>query len=226
MNCKFTDIWERRDKIQLNVMKDWVNNEWAKGRNRYLTFLVRIKDKGLVEKMIEIQDRLSIIPCVDPFPKNYFHITVKGCGFLAKSEKYEDDVSIESLQKIINRAEEVLQTFNNFDIFLSKLNIFSDVVLIEVYDDGKIGELNKRLQAIPEIRKMRFDHPNLLPHVSIAQFQNNEEFARLIADLEKIRDIEFGTVTINSIQLVIAHLHKKYPKLETIHTFRSKQQQN
>ena len=222
MNYKFTDIWKTRNKIQLTLTKDWINNEWAKGRNQFLTFLVRIKDKGLVEKITEIQDRLSTIPCVDPFPKDYFHITVKGCGFLAKSEKYEDDVSIESLQKIINRAKEVLQTFNKFDISLSKLNIFSEVVLIEVYDDGRIGELNKRLQAIPEIKKMKFNHPNLLPHISIAQFQNNQELTRLIGNLEKMRDIKFGIVTINSIELVIAHLYKKYPELETIHTFRLK----
>ena len=67
---------------------------------------------------------------------------------------------------------------------------------------------------------MKFDHPNLLPHISIAQFQNNQELTRLIGNLEKMRDITFGTVTINSIELVIAHLHKKYPELETIHTFR------
>ena len=222
MNYKFTDIWKTRNKIQLTLTKDWINNEWAKGRNQFLTFLVRIKDKGLVEKITEIQDRLSTIPCVDPFPKDYFHITVKECGFLAKSEKYEDDVSIESLQEIINRAKEVLQTFNKFDISLSKLNIFSEVVLIEVYDDGKIGELNKRLQAIPEIKKMKFNHPNLLPHISIAQFQNNQELTRLIGNLEKMRDIKFGIVTINSIELVFAHLYKKYPELKTIHTFRLK----
>jgi len=47
MNCKFTDIWKTRNKIQLTLTKDWVNNEWAKGRNQFLTFLVRIKDEGL-----------------------------------------------------------------------------------------------------------------------------------------------------------------------------------
>jgi hypothetical protein len=86
MDYKFADIWKTRNEVKLTVMKDWVKNEWAKGRNQYLTFLVRIKDKGLVEKIIEIQDRLSTISCVDPFPKDYFHITVKGCGFLAKSK--------------------------------------------------------------------------------------------------------------------------------------------
>jgi len=174
----------------------------------------------LIHKTIEIQDKLSTIPCVDPFPRDYFHVTVKGCGFLAKSEKHEDDILIENLQKIVSQAKEVLQTFYKFNAVLSKLSIFSEVVLIEVHDEGKIGELNKELQAIPEIKKMRFDYPNLLPHISIAQFQNNQEFARLISYLEELRETEFGELTVSYVELVNAHLFGKYPILKIIRAFR------
>lgn len=200
-------------------MKDWANTDWAKGRNQYLTFLVRINDKNLIEKIIKIQDRLSTIPCVAPIPKDCFHVTVKQCGFLTESVRYEDDISVNDLQRIISQAKEVLQTFSKFHVFLSKLNIFSDVVFIEVHDGDRIGELNNRLQAIPEIGKMEFDYPNFLPHISIAQFQNRQQFTRLIGCLEKTRDVEIGTITINSIELIVAHLGKKYPKIETIQTF-------
>ena len=201
-------------------MNDWVDNDWAKGRNQYLTFLIRIRDEKLIQKIIEIQDKLSAIPCVDPFPKDYFHITVKGCGFPVESEIYEDDIPIENSQKIVSQAKEVLQTFHKFNVVLPKLNIFSEVVLIEVHDEGKIGELNKGLQAIPEIKKMKFDYPNLLPHISIAQFQNNQEFTRLISYVEKLRETEFGELTINHIELVNAHLSGSYPTLKTIHAFK------
>jgi 2'-5' RNA ligase len=217
LGSRFTDVWRDRNRTQPEITKNWVDNDWAKGRNQYLTFLIRIKDEKLIEKINEIQDRLSTIPCVDPFPQEYFHITVKGCGFLAKSERYEDDILTENLQKIISQAKEVLQTFYRFDISLSELNIFSEVVLIEVHDEGKIGELNKGLQAIPEIKKMKFDYPNLLPHISIAQFQNNQEFTRLISYLEELRETEFGELTINYIELVNAHLSGRYPTLKTIH---------
>jgi hypothetical protein len=60
-------------------------------------------------------------------------------------------------------------------VLLPRLNIFSEVVLIEVHDEGKIGELNKELQAISEMKRMRFDYPILLPHISIARFQNMEQ---------------------------------------------------
>jgi len=222
MNDRFTDVWERRKKIQLNVTKYWIDNDWTKGRNQYLTFHVRIKDEELIEKIVEIQSELSTISCVAPFPKDYFHISVAGLGFLAKSEEYEDDILIENLQRIINQAKEVLQSSSKFDVFLSKLNIFPDVVFTEVHDGGKIEEMYRRLQAIPEIRKRKFDYPSFLPHISIMHFQNNKDFTRLISYLEKLRDTEFGNMTVNCIELVNAHLFKKYPKLNTIHTFELK----
>jgi len=217
---RFADVWRERNGIQPEITSDWVDNEWAKGRNQYLTFLIRIRDEKLIQKIVEIQDKLSAIPCVDLFPRDYFHVTVKGCGFLVESEIYEDDILIENLQKIVSQAKEVLQAFHKLNVVLPKLNIFSEVVLIEVHDGGRIGELNKGLQAIPEIKKMKFDYPILLPHISIAQFQNNQEFTRLISYLEELRETEFGELTVNYIELVNAHLSGRYPTLKTIHALK------
>jgi 2'-5' RNA ligase len=222
MSVSFTDAWERRKSIQLNVTKYWVDNDWTKGRNQYLVFLVRIRDEELVEKIVEIQNILSSISCVIPFPEDYFHISVAGLGFLVKSEEYEDDILIENLQRIINQAKDVLQLSSKFDVFLSKLNIFPDVVFMEVHDKGKIEGIFRGLQAIPEIGKRKFGFPSFLPHISIMHFQNTEDFPELISHLEKLRDTEFGKMTVNSIELVNAHLSKEYPKLSTIHNFKLK----
>jgi 2'-5' RNA ligase len=201
---RFADIWGERHRIQPTI-NDWADNDWAKGRNQLLTFHIRIRDEKLIRRINEIQDKLSAIPCCDPFPKDYFHITVKSCGFLAKSREHEDDIPIENLQKIVSQAKGILQPFHKFNAVLSKLNILSDVALVEVHDKGKIGELNKGLQTIPEIRKMKFDYPNFLPHVSIAQFRNNQEFTGLISHVEKLRETEFGELTVSHVELVNAH---------------------
>lgn len=220
VESRFADVWRERNRIQPEITNDSVDNDWAKGRNQFLTFLIRIRDEELIGKIIDIQDKLSTIPCVDSFPKDYLHITVKGCGFPVESEIYEDDILIENSQKIVSQAKEVLQAFHKFNVLLPKLNIFSEVVIIEVHDEGKIGELNKGLQAIPEIKKMKFDYPILLPHISIAQFQNNQEFPRLISNLEELREKEFGELTVNYIELVNANLSGKYPILKPIHAFK------
>jgi 2'-5' RNA ligase len=138
---------------------------------------------------------------------------------LAKSKEYDDDILIEDLQRIVNQAKKAFQPLNRFDVLLSKLNIFPDVIFVEVHDGGKIGEIFRRLQAIPEIGKRRFDYPSFLPHISIMQFQENKDLTRLVDHLEKLRDTEFGKMTVHSIEIVNAHLLKKCPKLNTIHTF-------
>jgi 2'-5' RNA ligase len=217
----FADVWRERNKIQPQITSGGVDNDWAKGRNQFLTFLIRIRDEKLIRKIIEIQNKLSTIPCVDPFPsKDYLHVTVKGCGFPVESEIYEDDILIENVRAIVSQAKEVLKEFHRFNVLLPKLSIFSEVVLIEVHDEGKIGELNKGLQTVPETRKMKFDYPILLPHISIARFQNNQEFTRLISYLETLRETAFGELKVNYIDLVNANLSGKYPILKSIQTFR------
>lgn len=219
MSESFADAWRNRKKVQLNVTRYWTDSGWTKGRNQYLTFVVRIRDEELVGKIAEIQSELSTISYVAPFPKGYFHISVAGLGFLTKSIEYDDDISVENLKRIINQTKEALQPFSRFDVFLSKLNIFPDVVFVEVHDGGKIGKISKRLQEIPEIGKRSFDFPSFLPHISIMHFLDNKDLTKLIVRLEKMRDTEFGRMSVHSIELVNAHLSKRYPKLNTIHTF-------
>lgn len=185
-----------------------------------MTFHIRIEDEELIQKIIEIQEKLSTIPCIYPFPRDYFHISVKGCGFLAKSEIYVDDILTKNLRKIVNQAEKVLEPFDKFDVLLSKLNVFPQVVLVEVHDKGKIGEINQTLQTIEGIEKMEFDYPNFLPHISIAQFQNDLGFARLISQLEELRETEFGELSVNRIELVNAHLSRGCPNYKTINSFK------
>ena len=102
---RFADIWRERNRIQPEITNDWVN-DWAKGRNQSLGFLIRISDEKLIMRINEIQNKLSTIPCFDPFPKDFLHITVKGCGFLAKSEEHEDDILVENQPKIASKAKE------------------------------------------------------------------------------------------------------------------------
>lgn len=215
---RFKANWERRREISPHIMKSWTDNDWAKGRSKYLTFTARVREKNLVEKIKRVQKEISSFPCVDPFPEDYFHITVKGCGFLAEPPDHEDDIDLENLQTIIDQATEILHT-PRFRIHLRKLNLFPSVVCLEVHENGRIGAMNKELQSISEMRRMEFDYPSFLPHISVARFQNDEEFDRLVDYLEKLRDVEFGEMTTASIELVIAHLNGKHPQLESIHAF-------
>jgi 2'-5' RNA ligase len=67
---------------------------------------------------------------------------------------------------------------------------------------------------------MKFNYPVLLPHISIAQFQNNQESTRLISYLEELRETKFGELTVNYIDLVNANVSGKHPILKSIQTFK------
>jgi 2'-5' RNA ligase len=217
---RFLDIWSRRRRPP-EILTSWVDNDWSKERSRYLTFLVRVNDVSVINKALDFQSKLAAFPCIDPFPKHYFHITVKGVGFLTQSKQHSDDLLKVDVEKIISKTKDIIQSFAQFEASLTNLNYFSEVICIEVYDDNQIREMNRALLEVPEITQMDIDYPRFLPHFSVAQFKNDERFDDLLDYLEEHRKMQFGKLTVDAIELVIAHLPRygRYPRLETLCEF-------
>jgi 2'-5' RNA ligase len=223
MRDRFNSTWEERLRPP-KITENWVyNDEWAKGRTQYITFLIRIKESTIIEQVSRIQENLLQFPCVDPFPSEYLHITVKGTGkFLVGNKKNNDEIQSEELPKLISDAEIVLSSFSPFTVSLSNINCFTEVLCIEVYDEGVIREVNRTLSRVNGINKTKYDYPRFLPHMSISQFKCSEGYDDLIDYLEDARDVELGTTLIDEIELVKALLPKegRYPRLETLHRFK------
>lgn len=217
----FTKIWKLRTSVQPKVYSgNWARGGWSRGRGKYLTFVIRIDDEKVAGKILDIQKRLSVIPCVDLFPKDYFHITVKGGGFLVETKKSNDEISRKNVAEIISQAEKSLRGAREFKISLKRLNIFSDVVFVEIHDNGEISRIHELLkERVNFLRSSRFEGKSFVPHLSICGFKSEKGFDKLLKALEKLRDTSFGTYEVNSLDLVIAHLNHKYPVLETIRTF-------
>lgn len=218
---RFLGIWSRRRRPP-RILTSWVDNDWSKGRSRYLTFLVRVNVVNVINKTLDFQSILAAFPCIDPFPTRYFHITVKGVGFLTQLKEHSDDLLKVDVEKVVYQAKEVLNSFTPFEASLTNLNYFSEVICIEVYANNQIREMNRALLEVPEIMQMDIDYPRFLPHFSVAQFKNDERFDELIDYLEEHRKMQFGKLTVDAVELVIAHLPRygRYPRLETLHTFR------
>ena len=85
-------VWEKRNQTP-DVTENWVKNNWALGRNQYLTFLIKVNDDAIIERVKEIQSELSQFTCVDPFPPEYFHISIKGAGFLVPQKTEKDEIT-------------------------------------------------------------------------------------------------------------------------------------
>lgn len=219
---RYLEIWEQRRRPP-SITSNWVDNEWAKGRTEYLTFLVRIQNRQVVLEVLRLQDKLTRFPCVDKFPPEYFHVTVKETGcFLVQKKAYEDEMIEEDLKPLISEAKDILSHYPPFEASLKGLNNFIETLCVEVYDNGVIKEINRDLMRIAGVRKLRHDHPQFLPHLSIVQFKNEEKYDELIDYLDEERDIRIAEIQINSIELVkvILPRESRLPKLITMWEFR------
>lgn len=218
----YESTWGRRRDPPI-VTHSWVNNDWAKGRTDYLTFLIRIDYNSISSEVAKLQDILTVHSCLDPFPSKYLHVTVKEVAcFLVDSDPEDDELTKDQLDKMIVLADITLKDINSFEIQLKQINHFRSNIVVEAHDDGSVREINKRLMELEGVKKLTYDYPRFLPHMSICQFKTAEGHDEMVDTLEKIRNKSIGRFNVTQIDLVKAILPKKgrYPVLETLHSFR------
>jgi 2'-5' RNA ligase len=213
-------VWEKRYQ-KPDIIESWVETEWARGRNQYLTFLIKVKDDAIFTRVKEIQSELSQFTCIDPFTREYFHISIKGVGFLVPQKTTEDEITRDDLPRIIREARTRLKEVSPFEVKLENLNNFVSAIVVQAHDGGVIRHIHETLGEIPGFRKASY-YPGYLPHLSIAQYKSEEEYEEFIEYLEKNRDTRVGQLRIDTVELVIAHLPVKEPspRLETIEVFK------
>jgi len=218
--AKFNEVWERRSEPPY-VTESWVDNDWAKGRTDWLTFLIRVKDKKIINQIQKVQDELTRFDCIEIFPEEYFHITIKELAFLVKEKQHPDEITNEELQTFIMSVQEKITDLKPFEIELMNLNNFKSTVCVEGRDGEVINNINGTILAIDGVQRYKHDYPGFLPHLSVAQYKNTEDFEELIEYLELMRDTHIGTLIVDSFELVIAELpvKERYPKLKPLHTF-------
>ena len=65
----YRNLWGIRRSPPV-VTENWVDNEWAKGRTDYLTFLVRVDDSGIRLGVSEVQESFRGFSCADCFHRS------------------------------------------------------------------------------------------------------------------------------------------------------------
>ncbi len=185
----FDDAWARfqaSDSLQLADDTSWW--DWTRGRAQFLTFLVRPAGDAARAHLARVVERLASIPGVEPYPDWYWHITVKGAGFQVIKRTHEDDVLRQDVARIAGKARALFAREATFEGQLGLANAFASVVFVEVWDGGRMRELNTRLLAeVPEIARYPIDGEGYLPHISIASFTSSEGLAELKSMLEALR---------------------------------------
>lgn len=219
---EFESAWTRFQALDRLILgPETLESAWAHGRDRYAALLIPVDEPATAAYAREVIERLADIPGVEPYPEEYWHITIKGIGFLCDPARGPDEVSDAQMEEVAERLGEIAASERPFDVIAGRVNAFPEVVFIEVWDGGRVRELNMRvLERVPGITRQPFDGPAFLPHISIARFSSEEGLPVLKTRLAEMRRSAPGPAfTVTHLDLICAHLSAGAPVLERLRRY-------
>lgn len=205
----------------LRLVPDTLESEWSRGRDTYLAFLTPVDDPAVVGYLRGVARAIEGIPGVEPYPEDYWHITVKGIGFEARTSAQPEDVSASQVAGVAEAARDVFAGQPAFETQIGLVGAFPEVLLAEVWGSAAVRALNIRLiETVPGVVRYPFDGGNFLPHISIARFTSNDGLAQLKEIISSLRDGPAGPAfIIREVHLIRARLSERTPSFETIEIF-------
>jgi 2'-5' RNA ligase len=219
---EYDAAWTRFQALDRVILgPETLESAWAHGRERYAALLIPVDHPAIVAHIHGVLRQLGDTPGVEPYPEPYWHITIKGIGFVADPATGSDEVSPVHLEAVSRLTADVLASQLPFEVQAGRVNAFAEVVLLEVWDRGRVRELNTRvLEAIPGIIRQPFDGARFLPHISIARFTSDEGLSQLKTVLGKLRQSDPGpSFTVSHVDLISAHLSAAAPTLERLRRY-------
>ncbi len=218
----FEDARAAFDRLELLRLADSTSEHaFTRGRAQYLAFLIRIEDAAAQLYISSAIERFAGIPGVEPYPEDYWHMSVKGAGFQVIKRSYIDDVLREDVPRIAAKAKELFAGQPAFEAQLGVIAGFPEVVFIEVHDGGRIRALNSLLtEGLPQVPRYSIDDGVFLPHVSIARFTSNEGLAQLKTTIAQHHNDASGpTMLVRRIEFVKVWLSEQTPEFETLASY-------
>ncbi len=220
LSTDFGSAWRRfQDAESLRLLETTLDWEWARGRTDYFAFLIAVSDETVREYTSKMIAQVADIAGVDPYPERYWHVTIKGVGFLAEEPSGEDEVSLADVERLAETVRPALESCAPFEVTVGPVNAFAEVVFLEAHDGGATRCLNAALlESAPELARYAVDGEMFLPHVSIARFSSNEGLPELKERLAGLRETaEPGpTFTVGEASLIRAHLAREAPEFDLV----------
>jgi len=219
LSTDFDGAWRRfQDAESLRLLESTLEWEWTRGRTDYFAFLISVSDEAVREYASRMIARIADVPGVDPYPERYWHVTIKGVGFLAEEPSREDEVSQAEIERLAEAVRPALESRAPFEVTVGPVNAFAEVVMLEAHDGGATQCLNAALLESAPLQRYAVDGETFLPHVSIARFSSNEGLPRLKETLAGLREAaEPGpTFMATEASLVRAHLAREAPTFDLV----------
>ena len=218
----FEDAWERFQALDsLQLAGDGSELEWTRGRAQLLIFLVRLEDKNALQYAARVAERIAGIPGVEITPEAHLHITVKVAGFQVIKRTHDDDILRQDVPRVGTSARASVIDQPAFESRLGPVSGFASVVFLEVWDGGRLGQLNDRLcETVPQLANSKIDGAGFLPHLSIARFTSNDSLTELRSALAELRAEGPGpTFPVWRVDFTKAWLGEEMSGFETLATY-------
>jgi len=220
----FQEAWNRfREAETLRLLQETLEWEWTRGRKEYAAFLVEIEDPGARAHIAGVIDRIKDIPGVDPYPDTYWHITVKGLGFVVDEPRQADELSPRQVAHLGAQARQVIEDAGPFSVTIGPVSGFPEVVMLEVHDDGAVAAMNAGLtRTLTEAPVYGVDGGTFLPHISIARFSSRLGLDQLKQTLMALRDEQAAgpSFIVGEVRLIQAHLAEAAPTFDTLASYK------
>ena len=189
--------------------------EWRSGHEVSAALLVPIETTpSILERLAPLRKELNTFPFVSVHPDHFLHITLFVLGFLVDEPDTDQEISAKRLEEIGLQTRQALEDFPAFDVELANLNAFPAAAFVEVYDEGMLTWLRRRICTGCGIKE-----PPGPPHLTLAYFEAPDGTPvpeRLTRTIERYRDWPVGETRVSGIRLASLDLTSEYPKPQTL----------
>ena len=217
---KFNDIWNHFQNGYNPAIYDPERAAGFEGRKTSLALAILIKDPEILSQIAEVAEIVKRITDVYVMPPDYYHITVKWLGFLTDQKVLECDIEAQTLEQILEQAEQIISRIQAFQVRLGRVNGLESYIVLEAEDNGTIAQIQGHFHSeVTAIPKYPLEGERWLPHMSIAGVKSKHQLDELKEKIKKIRNTEVGTIEVTHIDLLQAVLQKPYPHCQILQSF-------
>ena len=215
-STSFEDAWRRFQEATTVHVGLGIEDE-SQGRALFLAFVVRVVDREVRAAIASFVEELRDVPCLDLYPGDFWHTTVKMVGFQVVKRTRPDEVLPEEVGPMLHASERALAGQEPFQAEIGPVNAFSDAVFLEVHDGGRLKALHQRLiDALTRCPRFLHDGNGYLPHLTLARYASQEGLGELKKRLAALRSQRLGTLPVQRVELLRVWLGSAYPELDVV----------
>lgn len=173
-------------------------------KSSFMAFLIPVVATSIVEATRPVREALTQAGIMDVLPSHYFHVTVLPVALA-------NDLPAGSIARMMDRTSRALRGIPSLRLTLRGVNSFTSAAFVEVHDpQGTISVVRNALHeamtrtGIPGFAAGTPEDPHeapFLPHMSICYYRDQYPTAEVGTALEPFRDMEIGSLRVDSITL-------------------------